>query len=252
MAAGIPVTHRDYSANVALVTGHRRDDKDTKEVDWGALAKLDTLVFFMSVGKLPEIANKLIEHGCNPETPAAIIQMAYWPGEEVVVGTLRTLPPLAEEAGIKPPATIVIGQVVRVRQRLTTLHRDLRRDQDEPVGFGLSSDGFASRLGAILHNEKDLKAALKLKIFDYLENPTEPEELSKTQAWALEPLHGLLVSLASLGLLVRDKGVYQNTEASNIYLNTRSRLYMGDQLRQLLDQSARYDPLDRILSKNDN
>lgn len=249
MAAGIPVTHRDYSANVALVTGHRRDDKDTKEVDWGALAKLDTLVFFMSVGKLPEIAQKLIAHGCDPDTDAAIIQMAYWPGEEVVVGTLGTLPQLAEEAGIKPPATIVIGKVVRVRERLTTLHRDLRRDQDEPVGFGLSAKGLLSKLGSILHSAEDLRVALELNIFDELESSTLPEELARAKGWVLEPLQELLVSLASLGLLVRNQRAFQNTEATSQYLNTRSDLYLGSQLQHMVEESASYHPLDRIPSQ---
>lgn len=246
MAAGIPVTHRDFSASVALVTGHRRDDKDTREVDWAALARIDTLVFFMSVGKLPEIAERLIAHGCPADTPAAIVQQAYWPGEHVVVGTLAQLPRLSEAAGIKPPATIVIGRVVQLRDRLTTLHRDLRRDSDEAVGFGLSSGSLFARLAGAARGSRDLEAALDLRLFDELDQPTHAAQLARQHGWDAQHLSEMLARLAGLGLLVRDQGLYRCSEAASRFLVTRSSEYQGSDLGAMLRAEQGYDPLKRL------
>jgi uroporphyrinogen III methyltransferase/synthase len=117
LAAGIAVTHRDSASSVAIVTGHEAK-AEASRLDWEALTKLDSLVFLMCVRNVRNISQKLIEHGCNPETPAAMIQMAYWPDELVITGTVATIADEVERAGIKPPATLVIGEVVRLRQKL--------------------------------------------------------------------------------------------------------------------------------------
>jgi uroporphyrin-III C-methyltransferase len=243
MAAGIPVTHRDHSASVALVTGHRRSDRTMAEVKWSALAGIETLVFFMSVGKLPEIAAKLIEHGRSPDTPAAIVQKGYWPEEQTVVGTLGGLPALAEQEAIKPPAIIVIGEVVRVRERLTTLHRDLRRDRDEAVGFGLSATSLLGRIGATVRTAKDVVAAVDLRLFDALEQPRTPAALARDQQLELPPLRALLKRLAGLGLLLRESGAYRNAEASSAFLTSTSPDFLGARLDQELRSAEAYDPL---------
>jgi uroporphyrin-III C-methyltransferase len=246
MAAGIPVTHRDYSSSVALVTGHRRDDLDMPEVDWAALARIDTLVFFMSVGTLPEIAHKLIEHGRSPETPAAIIQMAYLPGEQVVVGMLEDLPRLSEEAQIQPPATVVVGEVVRLRERLTTLHRDLRRPFHETVGFGVSAESLLGRISATIQSAKDVLAAVELHLFDSLEEGRTPEELAQQYGFALDPLRDLLSHLAGLGLLLREEGRYRNAEAASLFLIAHSDEFLGRRLKEVIAEAERYDPLQRL------
>lgn len=248
MAAGIPVTHRDFSASVALVTGHRRDDRDTREIDWAALARLDTLVFFMSVGKLPDIAHNLIAHGCPPQTPGAIVQMAYWPGEQMVEGPLAELPELAARSSIRPPATIVIGQVVRMRDRLTTLHRELRRDVDEPVGFGLSAEALLTRLGSSLRSARDVRAAVRLRLFDALEQPLTAAELATRRKLQPAALTDVLGRLAGLGLLLRDEGHYRNAEAASRFLQTVSPEYIGPRLEQLLAEIESYDPMARLAS----
>jgi uroporphyrin-III C-methyltransferase len=250
MAAGIPVTHRDFSASVALVTGHRRSDRDTQEVDWSALARIDTLVFFMSVGKLPEIAQKLIAHGCPPDTPAAIIQQAYWPGEQVVTGSLDALPRLSEAAGIQPPATIVVGQVVRMRERLTTLHRDLRGDR-APAAFGESAEQLVGRLDGALRRAKDIEAACALNLFDALAEPVTPAALAERLGLAAGPLSELLGRLAGLGLLVRDRTTYQNAEATARYLVTSSPDYIGARMQEILSAAGSYAPLAALKAHRD-
>lgn len=117
LAAGIAVTHRDAASSVGIVTGHEARAEPSR-LHWNALTKLDSLVFLMCVRNVRNISRKLIEHGRSPETPAAMIQMAFWPDELVVTGTLASIADEVERAGIKPPATLVIGEVVRLRQKL--------------------------------------------------------------------------------------------------------------------------------------
>lgn len=249
MAAGIPVTHRDLASSVALVTGHRRDDVEMRELDWSALARMDTLVFFMGVSKLAEISTRLMAHGRAPSTPAAVIQMAYWPEEKVVVGTLRDLPQLAREAQVLPPATIVVGEVVRVRERLTTLHRDLKRDRREAVGFGLSAEALLARLENVPRSARDLRAALTLSLFDDLEDPLTVDELAARRDLHTGALTEVLVSLAGLGLLLRDGPRFRNAEAASRFLRPSGNDYLGDAVVRILDQAEQYDPLTRLRAK---
>ena len=248
MAASIPVTHRDCSHNVALVTGHSRGDKEGGEQDWEALARMDTLVFFMSVGKLPHIAERLIANGLAADTPAAVIQQAYWPGEHLVVGTLSELPGLAKAAGIKPPATIVIGQVVSLRARLSTHVRDLHRGSDEKVGFGMSAETLLDKASNGLRVAKDLLAAVRLDLFADLEHACTAKELASKRRLAQEPLAQVLSRLASLGLLLHSGGTYRNAEAASRFLRRGAPEYLGVRLEEMVARADRYDPLVRLRS----
>jgi len=115
-SAGIPVTHRDYGSAFAVVTGHECDG--ASDLDWGALARIPTLVVLMGVRALPEITARLIAHGMGPTTPAALTASATLPHASTVLGTLATIAERAREARVEPPATLVLGEVVRVRDRL--------------------------------------------------------------------------------------------------------------------------------------
>jgi len=108
LAAGIAITHRDAASAVAIVTGHECKGEPSL-LPWGALAKLDSLVFLMGVHNVRKISRNLIENGKKPDTPAAMIQMAFWPGEQVVTGTLENIADEVARAGIQPPATLVVG-----------------------------------------------------------------------------------------------------------------------------------------------
>jgi uroporphyrin-III C-methyltransferase len=120
LSAGIAVTHRDASSSVAIVTGHNAAGNDDR-VNWRALAGIDTLVFLMGVHNVETIAQKLIAAGRSPRTPAAMIQMAYWDSERVVAGTLETIAAEVRRAAIEPPATLVVGEVVLLREKLQQL-----------------------------------------------------------------------------------------------------------------------------------
>jgi uroporphyrinogen III methyltransferase/synthase len=117
--AGIPLTHRKHTATVAFVTGHEDPTKEASTIDWAALAKgIGTLVFFMGVKNLPQIARRLVEHGRPADTPAALIRWGTTPRQQTVSGTLANIVQRAEEAGIKAPAIIVVGEVVSLRQTM--------------------------------------------------------------------------------------------------------------------------------------
>ena len=113
--AGIPLTHRQLARSFAVVTAHRVDGSD---LDWPALVGADTLVVLMGVAALPTVARELIRHGRDPRTPAAVIARGTLPDERLVRGTLADLPTRAAEALIRSPATIVIGDVVALRDDL--------------------------------------------------------------------------------------------------------------------------------------
>lgn len=110
--AGIPVTHREVANSFTVITAHLCDGS----IDWGSLPRTGTLVFLMGVKHLPEIATQLVAHGHTPDTPAAVIQRGMTAAQKVVSGTLADIAERA--AGLQPPATIVVGAVVRLRPAL--------------------------------------------------------------------------------------------------------------------------------------
>lgn len=117
--AGIPVTHRDFASSFAVVTGHEDPTKEASSINWEKLATgVDTLVFLMGMGNLPLIVGKLTECGRAPTTPVALIREGTTPRQQTLVGTLDTIVEKAETAGFKPPVTIVVGEVVRLREKL--------------------------------------------------------------------------------------------------------------------------------------
>lgn len=123
--AGIPVTHRDHASSVSFVTGHEDPTKDDSAIDWRALAETGgTLVVLMGVGKLPMYADELRSAGMAPETPAALIERATWPDQQVAVGTLGTIVDVRDEEGIEPPAITVIGDVAATRGRVVEFLRN--------------------------------------------------------------------------------------------------------------------------------
>ncbi|MSQ14599.1 MAG: uroporphyrinogen-III C-methyltransferase [Dehalococcoidia bacterium] len=116
--AGIPVTQRGLTSSFAVITGHEDPTKEEGQLDWAALAKMGTLVCLMGAENLPNIVNKLIEHGRSPSTPAALVQWGTWPKQRVVDGTLSDIVQRAREAKLGPPAVTIIGEVAALRDKL--------------------------------------------------------------------------------------------------------------------------------------
>jgi len=117
--AGVPITHRKFTSSVAFITGHEDPEKETSNVDWQKIATgIGTLVFYMGIKNLPHITEKLIAHGRSSETPAMVVRWASTPEQRSVEGTLGTIAEIARREGIKPPALVVVGEVVQLRKSI--------------------------------------------------------------------------------------------------------------------------------------
>lgn len=117
--AGIPVTHRGFTSSFAVITGHEDPTKPDTSIDWPHLANAaGTLVFLMGVENLPAITARLIEHGRDPHTPVALVRHGTWADQQTVTGTLATITQEIAGRPFPPPAVIVVGEVVRLRDQL--------------------------------------------------------------------------------------------------------------------------------------
>lgn len=111
--AGIPLTHRDWAQSVTFATGHLKHGLD--ELDWAGLSRpTQTVVFYMGMTAAAGIAEALIAHGRSPETPVAVIYHGTRPDQKVVIATLKTLAKQISAEAIKPPALLIVGEVVRL------------------------------------------------------------------------------------------------------------------------------------------
>ncbi len=117
--AGIPVTHRGFTASFSVVTGHEDPTKAGSNIDWQALGHgSGTLVFLMSMSRLSSITEQLVRHGRDPRTPVALIRWGTWAAQETLVGTLADIATLAQEHAFRQPAVVVIGEVVHLREKI--------------------------------------------------------------------------------------------------------------------------------------
>jgi len=122
--AGIPITHRNCTASVAFVTGHEAAGKEQSDVAWDKLATgAGTLVIYMGIKNLPNISKKLIDNGRSPDTPVAVVRWASTPQQRSVVGTLATISEVVQAAKIAPPALIIVGEVVKLRESIDWFER---------------------------------------------------------------------------------------------------------------------------------
>ncbi|MGA6152552.1 uroporphyrinogen-III C-methyltransferase [Stenotrophomonas sp. NPDC087984] len=117
-AAGIPVTHRGVAHEFTVVSGHVAPDDPSSLVDWAALARLrGTLVLLMAVEKIGAIAATLVAHGRAADTPVAVVQEGTTPAQRRVDATLATVGERVAAEGVRPPAVVVIGDVVALSAR---------------------------------------------------------------------------------------------------------------------------------------
>ncbi|MCP8968670.1 uroporphyrinogen-III C-methyltransferase [Ectobacillus ponti] len=126
--AGIPVTHRDAGASFAIVTGHRREGSE-EETKWESLAKgIDTLAIYMGVANLPYICAQLLKHGKSEQTPVALVEWGTTVSQRTVTGTLGTIVTIAQKEDVQNPSMIVVGEVVRYRERVQWFEETLRQN----------------------------------------------------------------------------------------------------------------------------
>jgi uroporphyrinogen III methyltransferase/synthase len=140
---GVPLTHRQHTSAVTFVTGHA-----VEAIDWAKVGHAETLVVFMGLTTFPEIARQLMAHGRSPDTPTMAVRWATRPDQQTIVGTLATLPGML--GGMKPPATIIVGEVVRLRDKLDWFERlPLFGKRIVATRAREQADALASRLSAL-------------------------------------------------------------------------------------------------------
>ena len=114
--AGIPLTHRDFSSTLSIITGSNEKGKEDAHIDWEKIAsRAGTLVFLMGARKLKRIADNLMKFGKSPDTPIAVIQWGTTYRQKTWTGTLGTIVDIAARENIKPPALTIVGEVVNLK-----------------------------------------------------------------------------------------------------------------------------------------
>jgi uroporphyrinogen III methyltransferase/synthase len=184
--AGIPLTHRDYTATVAFITGHEDPEKGQSNIAWDKLATgAGTLVFLMGVGNLPNITKKLVENGRPEDTPVAVIRRGTVSEQRTVTGRLKNISDIVKKEGLTPPAIIVVGEVVRLREKLTWFEK-------RPL--------FGKRIVVTRAREQasDFLNALTFLGAECIEFPTI--EVAPPDSW--EPLDNAISNLANYHWLV--------------------------------------------------
>jgi uroporphyrin-III C-methyltransferase len=249
LCAGIAVTHREASSCVTIATGHEAKE-DVSHLDWGALARMETLVFLMGVKNAGKIADKLMEHGKSPDTPAAMVQMAFWHDEHVVVGTLKTIAADVEAAQVKPPATLVVGRVVDLRERIGSSQRELRRRADGSPRFEPAPPpDQLIRMALAGIGSQVLGFALELGLFDRLEEATALDALAAGLGLEAEALEDVLQALVGMGLVEETNGAFRNLDIASRYLRAASPHSLAPTLLYFSKQSGPWTGLAHYASK---
>ncbi len=117
--AGIPLTHREYASSFVVVPGNEASTKKESTIDWAALARGNgTIVFLMAIKNIEDVSKRLIEQGKSAETPVAVIRWGTRSEQRTVVSTLGEIPAVIKSNEIRPPAVVVVGDVVKLRDKL--------------------------------------------------------------------------------------------------------------------------------------
>ena len=183
--AGIPLTHRDYASTFTVLTGHEDPEKETSDLDFEQIAKIPgTKVILMGLKRLKELTETLMAKGMPPETPVAMVRWGTRGHQQSIQGTLATIAKIATEKNFSPPAITIIGNVVKLRQKLNWFeHRPLfgkrivvtrTREQASQLSQKLIENGAdvleipTIRIAPSDHKEDIVDALLELNSYDWL------------------------------------------------------------------------------------
>jgi uroporphyrinogen III methyltransferase/synthase len=224
--AGIPVTHREEASAVAFVTGHEDPAKDGSALDWNALAAFPgTLVMYMGLKRLPEIAEHLIAAGRDGGEPAAAVERGTTPAQRTVTATLAELPAAAADAGIGPPAVILTGAVAARRETIGWLERRPLHGKTVVVTRARAqASGLATTLAALGAEVVELPA---IRIVPRIDAPEVREAARSIHAYALVCLtssNGARLLFEALDAAGRDARALANATIAAIGPGTAAEL----------------------------
>jgi uroporphyrinogen III methyltransferase/synthase len=224
--AGIPVTHRDDSSAVAFVTGHEDPDKEESALDWDALARFPgTLVLYMGVKRLPEIAERLISAGRDPEQPAAAVEQGTLPAQRTVTDTLEGLPAAVADAGLRPPAVLLVGPVAKRREAIAWLERrPLHGRRVVVTRARAQASGLAGTLRALGADVVELPA---IRIEPRIDSPEVRDAVHDLHSYALVCLtspNGVRLLFAAMAEQGRDARALANATVAAIGPGTAAAL----------------------------
>ncbi|UCE47585.1 MAG: uroporphyrinogen-III C-methyltransferase, partial [Phycisphaerales bacterium] len=155
--AGIMLTDREHSSQVIFVTGHEATGRQDTAIDWDVLGRFHgTIVFYMGIGNLDSIAERLIENGMSEDTPAALVANATFPTQRVVKAKLGTIKRECELQKVEPPALVVVGAVA---------------DSDDQINWFMRKTLFGKSI--VITRDKAGNADFAGKIIDRGGNPVE-------------------------------------------------------------------------------
>ena len=130
--AGIPLTHRDYVQSCIFATGHLKDG--TIDLNWDMLShEGQTIVFYMGLHGVDELCKQLKAHGLKPSTPAALVEKGTTPQQKVHIGDLNSLPDLVHENNVTAPTLIIVGEVVKLHNKLNWFEPSGEQASEYPV-----------------------------------------------------------------------------------------------------------------------
>jgi uroporphyrinogen III methyltransferase / synthase len=224
--AGIPVTHRDEASAVAFVTGHEDPGKDDSALDWKALAAFPgTLVMYMGLKRLPEIAERLIAAGRDGGEPAAAVENGTMAAQRTVTATLAELPAAAADAGLGPPAIILTGPVAARRETIGWLERrPLHGRRVVVTRARAQASGLAATLAALGAEVVELPA---IRIVPRIDSPEAREAAGSIHAYALVCLtspNGARLLFEALDAAGRDARALANATVAAIGPGTAAEL----------------------------
>jgi len=177
--AGIPLTHRDYGAQLTLFSGHEAEGKEKGDVDYETLAKTPgTKIFLMGVARLKIISDRLIGYGADPETPIALTRWATTGRQKTITGTLSTIADIAKEQNFKAPAVGVIGNIIKEMDKITW-HED-RPLQGKRIVVTRSQEQASGLVNTLTSLGADVLELPVLKIID----PEDKQEFAELVASA--------------------------------------------------------------------
>ncbi|WP_373601217.1 uroporphyrinogen-III C-methyltransferase [Paraclostridium bifermentans] len=254
--AGIPITHRDYASSFHVITGHLKDDEND-ELNWNALANNEgTLVFLMGIANLKKISENLIKEGKSKDTPVALISWATRYNQRVVTATLENVYETAIIEKVKPPTLIVVGDVVKLRDKLNFF-------ENKPL-FGKNilvtrartqSSKLVEKIMDLGGNPIEVPTIKIEKIENNLELEKEIENIKEYNYLILTSQNGVNIFFDKLNSMNLDIRALSNLKICAVGPATakelKSRGIIADIVPEKFVAEAMYDELKSILKKED-